>query len=221
MSLADERFEQFVDSIRAGRRVDHNALFDGLDRGERLELTDLIEGFAASERSAPVDLDRFESTRNDDPNLERLGRAMNGVSGMWPAALPRLRNRAQLGRDELVSKLADEIGTPDSREKVEEYYHRMEWGSLPAGGVNDKVVDSLAGILGADPAELRKSGDFRGSASRESVADESPAVFARLVGPGQAADAPNASASPDAGNEMTDLPSPDDWDETDRLFLGG
>jgi hypothetical protein len=221
MSLADERFEQFVDSIRAGRRVDHDAMFDGLDRGERLELTDLIEGFAASDRSAPVNLDSFEATRNDDPNLERLGRAMNGVSGMWPAALPRLRNRAQLGRDELVSKLADEIGTPGSREKVEEYYHRMEWGSLPASGVNDKVVDSLAGILGADPAELRKSGEFSGSASRDSAEDQSPAVFARLVGPGQAADAQKSPASPGTGNERTELPSPDDWDETDRLFLGG
>ena len=221
MSLADERFEQFVDSIRAGRRIDHLSLFEGLDRAGRLELADLMDGFVASERSAPTDLDSFEVTRNDDPNLERLGRAMNGVSGLWPAALPRLRNRAQLGRDELVSKLADEIGTPESREKVEEYYHRMEWGSLPASGVNDKVVDSLAGILGADPADLRKSGDFRGSASRDPAEDQSPAVFARLVGPGQAADAQQAPASPGTGDERTDLPSPDDWDETDRLFLGG
>lgn len=236
MSLADERFEQFVDSIRAGRRVDHDSLFDGLDPAERLELADLIDGFAASGRSAPIDLDMFESARNEDPTLERLGRAMSGVSGMWPSALPRLRNRAQLGRDELVSRLAEDLGAPDSRDKVEAYYHRMEWGSLPADGVNEKVVESLANILGADPGELKRSGRFKGPVGRSGRGDadsrgadfgqaaydsSSRAVFARMVGPGQSADSVDSPASPGTGDEWADVPSPEDWDETDRLFLGG
>jgi len=236
MSRADERFEAFTLAMRGGNAVDLAAVFDGLDRLERLELEDMIDGFMSSSESAPADLASFEATLQEDPYLDRLGRAVEGVSGLWPSTLPRLRGRAKLGRDEIASRLADELGNPDGSDKIKAYYHDMEWGELPAEGVNDQVIESLARILDAEPDELRQAGSF-GSASRMSGdAPHRPAetaqhrsgrglgrfaVFARMIGTNQ-----EASASPMMSNRAPTPPAipgtgDDGWDETDRLFRGG
>lgn len=228
MSRADERFEAFAKAMRAGSPVDSAKLFDDLDRVERLELEDLIDGFLSSSETAPTDLAGFDETRRDDASLERLGRAVTGVSGLWPSTLPRLRNQMRLGRDELADRLVEELGNPSGADKVKGYYHRMEWGDLPSSGVNDRVVESLARILDADADELRRAGRFSGAGGGSGEAGQSQprdrdrrrgrfSVFARMIGSNQAASM--AAPEPDLGRDQR--VSESDWDETDRLFRGG
>src|SRR5688500_6887531 len=71
--------------------------------------------------------------------VDQLERSLGGASGMWPALLPRLRSQARLRRAELAGELAARLGAGAQQDKVAAYYHQMEQGLLPAGGVSDTV----------------------------------------------------------------------------------
>lgn len=233
MSRADARFETFAKAMRAGTPVDQSDLFDGLDRIERLELEDLIDGFLSSSETVPTDLAAFEATRRDDASLKRLGRAVEGVSGLWPSTLPRLAHQAQLGRDEIAQRLGEELGNPQGAEKIKSYYHDMEWGTLPSSGVNDRVIESLARVLDADAEEIRSAGRFGGGGAQQQLGDTpqedqptgkfaraSMSVFARTIGADQASSM--VPRSPGTGEDAHGrVPDESDWDETDHLFMGG
>ncbi len=77
---------------------------------------------------------------------------------MWPALLPRLRNRAGLKRSQLVERLASALGTGDKTDKVAVYYHQMEQGTLPARGVSDRVLEALGQLVGETAQALRSAG---------------------------------------------------------------
>ena len=97
---------------------------------------------------------------------------------MWPALLPRLRERAGLKRRDLVQQLAATLGVSDRQEKVERYYHEMEQGALPAAGVSDRVLEAISKLLGTTAAELRDAGTALGSGL--SAGTPAPA-FTRMV----------------------------------------
>ena len=138
---------------------------------------------------------------------DALGRSL-GVSGTWPAVLPRLRDRAQLRRAEVVSRLAAALGAADREAKVASYYHAMEQGTLPASGVSDRVLEALGRIVGESVSVLRAAG-----ASMSGPPPAAPrAAFARVATPDPAfAAAARAAAAP----------PPVERDEVDELFTAG
>lgn len=92
----------------------------------------------------------------------------------------------------------------------------MEQGLLPAGGVSERVLEALAGIVGASARLLREAG----RAETAGPAGAAPsATFARSSLPD-----PDPDYGDGAGGERAEeagpLP-PDEPDELDRLFRGG
>jgi hypothetical protein len=117
----------------------------------------------------------------------------------------------------IAKQLAERLGQPDSADKVEEYYHQLEWGNLPANKVDRSVVKALSEILEEDEQELWEAGtggvDQWSKKVRRSQSGGLPKrAFARLVGE-------NKPLTVD--DSQFDPPAKSDWDDTDRLFLGG
>jgi hypothetical protein len=173
------------------------------------------------ERAAPADrallaalIDAFleEAPRRELPAggaaeavIDEVQRTLAGTSGLWPALLPRLRDRARLRRAEVVSQLAARLGAQGEQEKVGLYYHQMEQGLLPESGVSDTVLEALGRIVGYTAEALRKAGQL--PAAGPPRTDEG-AVFARAT-----YGEPTEPSAP--------APRPEAWDEVDRLFRGG
>ena len=130
-----------------------------------------------------------------------------GASGTWPALLPRLRDRAQLRRAEVVARLACALGVGDREARVAAYYHAMEQGTLPASGVSDRVLEALARIVGSSASALRAAG-----ASMSGVAWRSGEAFARVATP-----PPNWPRRP----RLPGAASVPERDEVDELFTSG
>jgi hypothetical protein len=89
----------------------------------------------------------------------------------------------------------------------------MESGTIEPSGVSRRVLDALAGIFGVSTRDLEAAGDF-GSPPEP---DAGAVMFARPLEPGVVYD---------VGSERLEHRSPADklpaeWDEVDRLFLGG
>ena len=213
MGSIDERWNELEAALRSGLPFDREDPFEGLSDSERVELSERLERFADDWITASPDFAVDHRGAQNDPQLERVRRSVQGDSGMWPSMLPRLRERANLGRDELAAQLAEELGQSSDPEKVRRYYHRMEWGQLPGGGVSAEVLESLARLLDADPLELRHSGSLTGRRARNSAQrSRTSQTFARFIG---------NEVTPTPSHQVNDLPDEPDWDDTDRLFLGG
>ncbi|MGH2843098.1 MAG: hypothetical protein ACRDKL_05865, partial [Solirubrobacteraceae bacterium] len=133
--------------------------------------------------------------------------ALAGRAGLWPAVLPRLRARAGIKRSTLVERLTSALGVTGRSEKVGAYYHAMEQGLLDSGGVSDKVLSSLAAIVGETAERLRDAG--RSLRPPASGATASTPVFARHAAWPDRAEA-STTTSGQAGV----------WDEVDELFRG-
>jgi hypothetical protein len=206
----DRLFGEYVGEHRAGGRADPlEFLARASSDLERKELEALIDGYLAR---APRR--RWDSAAFAGSSAERvadgLDRALTGEAGLWPVELPRLRERAQLKRAELVARLAVGLGVKGREEKVAAYYHEMEQGLLPARGVSDRVLDALATIVGSTRDGLRSAG----GAVAPSPPPASPgAVFARRAAIEPEYAAPASAAPSPAADEA--------WDEVDELFRGG
>lgn len=212
MGNVDDRYEQFRSYLHSGTGGGVPDPFDGLDDAERIELTERLETLADSWLNAPTDPALINQAAASDPRLERIRRSVEGESGVWPSMLPRLREREGIDRDELARRLADDLGGADA-EKVRRYYHSMEWGRLPAQGVSGAVLDSLGRLLDVDADELRESGTNPPRGRRKSPEGaRTSKTFARFVG---------GNVTPGPAEAGEDFPPEGDWDETDRLFLGG
>ncbi|CAB4880945.1 MAG: hypothetical protein F2799_07125 [Actinobacteria bacterium] len=213
MTIVDDRFEQYSGAARAGEGIELAPLLDGLGQVERAELTARARRFDAWHEEASG----YQNALKTSPELERLGRSAAGVSGVWPSLLPQLRREAGVDREQLTQRLHAELDPAEDANKVGQYYHQMEWGTLPASGVSRVVIEALANILDTDPDELQGAGTA-GAAEwerklRKAQAGRLPKrVFARLVGESKPLSINDEEFSP---------PKAADWDETDRLFLGG
>ena len=126
-------------------------------RPNERELASLIDGYLARAPRQSFDQASFRGS-SAERTVDELERAIGGQAGLWPAFLPRLRDRAGLKRSELVERLADDLGVGDRKDKVAGYYHEMEQGLLPARGVSDRVLDALARILGDTAQSLKDAG---------------------------------------------------------------
>jgi len=174
--IVEHLLRQFIQADRAGE-ADPLAYLERVEGAERAELAALIDGYLARAPRRPFDREGFETSRARAVT-EEVGRSLGGVSGEWPALLPRLRHRAKLRRAQVVANLAEALGARGAQtEKVARYYHGMEQGTLPADGVSDRVLDALARIVGTTAQELRDAGRAAGGSAPRGVPGT---AFARI-----------------------------------------
>ena len=173
----------------------------------------LIDAYLARAPRRSWDAEAFRGSAAE-AMAEALEKSLDGVAGLWPAVLPGLRERARLKRSDLVARLADALDVSDRREKVAEYYHRMEQGTLAAGGVSDRVLDALGKLVGTSAAALRGAG--QATVQPGGAAPGAGAVFARTAQPDEAWPDPAAP-----GPQPAAPASREQLDDVDRLFTGG
>jgi len=213
MTDLDSLLSEFIARQRSGGEADPTDLVERLEGIDRRELEELIDAYL---RRAPRgEFDAAAYRESGAPQIvDALSRSLTGSAGLWPALLPRLRERARLRRAELVERLAAALGAADRRAKVETYYHEMEQGLLPAGGVSDRVLGAIAEIVGASAETLRRAGD---AIAPPSTGPAQQAAFARTALPDPAYEGMESPAAPTGPAEHP----ADAWDEVDELFRGG
>ncbi|MGI8805949.1 MAG: hypothetical protein ACR2IN_09745 [Thermoleophilaceae bacterium] len=214
MTDVDSLLSEYIARQRSGGEADPTDLVERLEGVDRRELEELIDGYL---RRAPRrEFDAAAYRESGAPQVvDALSRSLTGSAGLWPALLPRLRERARLRRAELVERLAGALGAADRRAKVEAYYHEMEQGLLPADGVSDRVLGALGEIVGASAETLRRAGAAIAPPACAGPAEQ-PA-FARTALPDPAYEGMESPAAPTG---PADHPA-DAWDEVDELFRGG
>ena len=207
MSDVDRLLAEYVAEHRAGGDADPREYLSRASPSERTELAALIDAFLARAPRQQFDEGEFRGS-NAERTVEELERSIAGQAGLWPALLPRLRDRAGLKRSELVERLAVALGVTDRKNKVGRYYHEMEQGLLPAQGVSDRVLGALGQLVGETAQALREAG--RALAPSGEGPTAAPAAFAR-----RAYAEPAGAPSPGVqrGREG-------EWDEVDELFRG-
>jgi hypothetical protein len=178
MAEVDKLFNDYVAEHRAGGVADPLAFLDRVDGTDRDELAVLIDAYLETSPGQPWDPARYEGSAAQR-FAEDMHESLGGVSGLWPVLLPRLRERAQIKRAELVRRLAGALGVGGQTEKVAGFYHGMEQGSLDSSGVSTQVLEALAGIVGSSAEALRRAGEKLG----EGGAAAEGTVFARTSTP--------------------------------------
>lgn len=180
MSDVERLLQAFIREDREGGEADPLAYLEQVEGTDRAELEALIDGYLARAPRRAFDREEYEAS-GARAVAEGIGRSLGGVSGEWPALLPRLRDRARLRRSEVVARLAAALGaTGAQEEKIARYYHGMERGTLPAGGVSDRVLEALAAIVGTTAEALREAGRKAGGGATPEAAGT---AFARVGAP--------------------------------------
>jgi hypothetical protein len=157
MSDVDRLLAEYIAEHRAGGEADPREYLSRASPAEQRELASLIDAYLARAPRQSFDQASFRGS-SARRTVDELERALGGQAGLWPALLPRLRDRAGVKRSDLVERLAAELGVGDRKDKVAGYYHQMEQGLLPARGVSDRVLDALARIVGENAQALRDAG---------------------------------------------------------------
>jgi len=148
---------EYIAEHRSGGEADPSVYVARASPEARAELAALIDTFLTrAPRSAFDEQQAMGSAA--ERTVEEIQRAITGQSGLWPALLPELRNRAGLKRSDLVSRLAGLLGVPNRTDKVARYYHEMEQGLLPSQGVSERVLEALGQIIGESAQALRDAG---------------------------------------------------------------
>jgi hypothetical protein len=208
MNDVDRLLAEYVAEHRAGGEADPREFLARASPPQRTELAALIDAYLARAPRQQFDEADFRGS-SAERTVDELERALAGQAGLWPALLPRLRDRAGLKRSELVQRLAAALGVSERQDKVAGYYHQMEQGLLPAQGVSDRVLAALGQLVGETTHTLREAG--RTLASSGEGPATAPAAFARR------AYAEAASAPPPGAPRVGE----GEWDEVDELFRGG
>lgn len=216
MADVDKLFSDYVAEYRAGGEANPRAYLEQVEGIDRRELSELIDAYLVRAPGQAWDPAAYEGSAAQQW-VQGMERSMGGEAGLWPVLLPRLRERAQIKRAQLVDRLAAALGVGAETERVASYYHRMEQGRLDSRGVSTRVLEALAGIVGSTAEALRSAGEQFG----QGQAPSEGTVFARTAGPppeiyAQAARPPAPAAEPDRSPEADGGAG-----EVDRLFTGG
>jgi hypothetical protein len=207
MTDVDRLLSEFIDEWNAGRRPKVEDYLDRAPDGRENELASMIEAFLDIAPTPNYSEEVLEELMREPAVLASV-EALEGQAGLWPSLLPRLRQRAKLRREQVVSGLLEQLGIQGraETEKAARYVHELETGTLATAGVSRRVIEALARVLGASSDELERAADFQGMG----MSGAEPA-FMRA--------APAAEAGVLASR--AESPAEAEWDEVDRLFLGG
>jgi hypothetical protein len=209
MTGLERLLADYIAEHRAGGEADPRAYLSRASPAERTELAALIDTYLAHAPRQPFNQAMFRGS-SAERSVDELERSIAGPAGLWPAVLPRLRDRAGLKRSELVERLAAALGVSARKDKVADYYHQMEQGRLPAQGVSDRVLEAVGRLVGETAQTLRDAGDALAPAGQGPAAAAAPAFARRAYGEPDAQEAAGAPTPPQP-----------EWDEVDQLFRGG
>ncbi len=207
-------FDEYVAAFKAGDG-DPTPFLERFQGEDRRELEVLVDTFLESGPRAKVDL-----SGQPDEQVEAVADAVmariSGRSGALAELLLGLRGELLLKQSDVVSELATAFdASPEEREKIDGYYHDLEWGTLPASGVGDGVLDTLARILKTNRERLREAGRALGP----SQASATGPVFARMADDAEfELEGVASMESPEATGEARRSDPPD---RIDQLFTGG
>jgi Helix-turn-helix domain len=205
----DRVLSDFIDAWNAGRRPDVDEHLARVDAAQRDELAGDIAAFVAFAPTPDYD-DAALAAIRAEPAVAAAAAAARSAGGLWPALLPRLRERAALSTAQLAAAVVAALGLPADREpKTRGYLERLEAGALEPRGLSGRVLDALARLLGVPRDDLEAAGAFGAPAA-------APALFR--------AEGPAAEALRDELDVIADAlaaPAGGDWDEVDELFRGG
>jgi hypothetical protein len=205
----DRILSDFIDAWNAGRRPDLDEYVARAAAPDREHLSADITAFAAFAPTPDYDDDALAAIRAE-PVVASAALAAGAPGGLWPALLPRLRERAALSTAELAAGLVSLLGLASDRErKTRDYLERLEAGALEPRGLSGRVLDGMARLLGVPRGALEGAGSFGG-----------PPVAAALF----RAEGPAAEAVRDDLDVLADAlaaPSGAAWDDVDELFRGG
>lgn len=209
MTDVDRLLAQYVEEHRAGGKADPLEYLSQVEGVDRLELEAMLDAYLSHTPPREMDPAAYAGSFSEHV-VESLTPALTGVSGLWPAVLPQLRDRARIRRADLVAQLATALGVGDRVDKVGDYYNQMEQGRLPAERVSSRVLEALAGIVGTSAERLQALGR---AVSGPAPAGGEAAAFARMA---------PASAAPAAPRNLDALQArrAPEWDEVDELFRG-
>jgi hypothetical protein len=209
MTDVDRLLADYISEHQMGGDADPREYLSRARPTERTELAVLIDAYLVRAPRQPFDQAAFRGS-SAERTVDELERAVAGRAGLWPAVLPRLRDRAGLKRSTLVERLANALGVSDRHEKVAGYYHEMEQGLLPAEGVSDRVLEALGQLVGEPTRVLRDAGQALTPPGVGPAAAPAVAFARRAFGEPGAAEPGAAPVPPEA-----------EWDEVDELFRGG
>ena len=207
--------QRLADFIRAYEGGDGDPLpfMEGLNERERrrfrLEVNRYLEGNPEPKRDLSL-LDDARFARTYDEVVSRL----DGASGAMPGLLVELREGNGLLQQDVVEALSGDLdASPAEAEKIDDYYHDLEFGNLPARGISGRVFDSLARILGTTSDALRRAGEALGP----SGSPTDGLIYTRMAEEIQDVTLEGAPAiePPSGEGRRADPP-----DRIDRLFTG-
>ena len=191
--MLDELYDGYVAAFRSGR-TDPTPFTSQLEGEDRAELETLIELFLDQEPPKEFDEAAYRDSFSARMSSE-VAASLAGTSGQLPLVLVQLRKQQQILVGDVQEQLAEALGAQSEfeRELVGDYYHQLEYGTLPARPVSDRVFDALAKIYRTSAERLRAAGEALGPQPDHFGGP----VYARVVGPqavpGQASPAPDSS----------------------------
>jgi hypothetical protein len=210
-SEVDRMFKEFIEEHKAGGSAEPLEYLHKLEGTDRAELAALIAGYLERAPRRQWNAEAFRGSVAERAVEEAMAEPVGTVSVL----LRSWRDRAKLRRDQVVARLAEALGVAQQEEKVAFYYHRLERGLLDPRQVSSRVFEALAGIFGQGTESLREA------AANWAEAMEGPTeTFARRTMPSEDVEVAAMRAEAlDFARESA--PAREQWDEVDRLFLGG
>jgi transcriptional regulator with XRE-family HTH domain len=205
MTTADRLLSEFIDAWRAGQRPDAGEYVDRAPPDERAELADHIETFMALAPEPEYDESTWAAL-TADPAVARIAAAVQADAvEAWSTLLPRLRQRHGLTLDGLATAVAERLGLTAHQAKTRAYLDDLEHDRLVPERLSRRLLDTLAGLLGAPAAWLERAG--------AGPAAPAGALYRRQ---GQGTIEQHLEVIADAM-----LTPADEWDDVDELFQGG
>jgi transcriptional regulator with XRE-family HTH domain len=205
MTTTDRLLNEFIDAWRAGSRPDAGEYVDRAPPDERGELAGAIETFMALAPEPAYD-EATWAALTADPAVARAADAVQADAvEAWSTLLPRLRQRHGLTLDGLATAVAERLGVTAHQDKTRAYLDDLEHDRLVPERLSRRLLDTLAGVLGAPAAWLERAG--------AGPAAPAGALYRRQ---GQGTIEQHLEVIADAM-----LTPADEWDEVDELFQGG
>jgi hypothetical protein len=204
----DRILSDFIDAWNAGHRPDVDEHLARAAEPDRKQLLADITSFVAFAPTPDYD-DAALAAIRAEPVVASAHAATTARAGLWPALLPRLRERAAVSTSQLAEQIVAALGLPSDRKpKTRGYLEQLEAGELEPQGLSGRLLDTMARLLGVPRGELEGAGGFGAPAS---------AALFRAEGPA----AETARDDLDVLADALAAPSGAHWDEVDELFRSG
>src|SRR3954471_20979474 len=137
MPPADRILSDFIDAWNAGRRPDLDEHLARADDADREQLLADITAFVAFAPTPDYDAAAPPAATRAEPAVAAATAAATTRGGLWPALLPRLRERSALTTAQLAAGLVDALGLPSDRApKARGYVEQLEAGELEPRGLS-------------------------------------------------------------------------------------